>query len=258
MPSIEAAPQHFAAWRKVWCRRRLLVPPVLVCLGAFFCPARAQSQPAAPGGPAPLTPTAQFAVVIDAAHGGSDTGSHLTEQLDEKDLVLALSVQLRSMLSAHGIQVTTTREMDVELSPLRRAEVANHRAAGACIVLHATASGHGVHLFTSSLPPVSPGKFLPWDTAQAAYVQSSLRLSSEINSALTHAQVPVTLGRTFLLPLDNLTCPAVAVEIAPLGRISSKSDALPTPVTDPAYQREVISALVAAIEEWQHDWSREP
>jgi N-acetylmuramoyl-L-alanine amidase len=192
-------------------------------------------------------------VVIDAAHGGSDTGAHLTEQLEEKDLVLALSVELRSMLSAHGILVTTTREMDVNLSPLRRAEVANHRAAGACILLHATASGHGVHLFTSSLPPVSPVKFLPWDTAQAAYAQSSLRLSSEINSALTHAEIPVTLGRTFLLPMDNLTCPAVAVEVAPLGRLGGKADAQPVPVTDPGYQKKIVSALVAAIEEWQHD-----
>jgi len=199
--------------------------------------------------------------VIDAAHGGADTGAHLTEQLEEKDLVLELSVELRSMLSAHGVQVTTTREMDVTLSPLRRAEVANHRAAGACIVLHATASGHGVHLFTSSLAPVSPGKILPWDTAQAAYVQSSLRLSAEINSALQHAEIPVTLGRTFLAPLDNLTCPAIAVEVAPLGRAllgrgamsTDKSDAQPTPVTDPEYQKQIVSALTAAIEEWEHD-----
>jgi hypothetical protein len=80
--------------------------------------------------PPPPAAVPQFAVVIDAAHGGTDTGAHLTEQLEEKDLVLALSVELRSMLSAHGILVTTTREMDVDLSPLRRAEIANHRGGG--------------------------------------------------------------------------------------------------------------------------------
>lgn len=233
-------------------------------LGFICCRLSAQSPMAAPAAPAPMAATPQFSVVIDAAHGGADTGAHLTEKLDEKELVLDLSVELRSMLSAHGIPVTTTREMDVSLSPLRRAEVANHRAAGACIVLHATASGQGVHLFTSSLPPASPAKFLPWDTAQAAYVQSSLRLSSEINSALTHADIPVTLGRTFLAPMDNLACPAVAVEVAPLGRslmgkasleAGKRSDAQPTPVTDPGYQKQIVSALVAAIEEWQHDLS---
>jgi N-acetylmuramoyl-L-alanine amidase len=212
--------------------------------------------------PPPPAAVPQFAVVIDAAHGGTDTGAHLTEQLEEKDLVLALSVELRSMLSAHGILVTTTREMDVDLSPLRRAEIANHRGAAVCILLHATASGHGVHLFTSSLSPASPTKFLPWDTAQAAYVQSSLRLSSEINSALTHAEIPLTLGRTYLLPMDHLTCPAVAVEVAPLGRSligkaalgsTGQAQAQPTPVTDPGYQKRIVSALVAAIEEWKHD-----
>jgi N-acetylmuramoyl-L-alanine amidase len=197
---------------------------------------------------------AQFYVVIDAAHGGSDTGAHLSEKLEEKDLVLDLAVQLRSTLSAHGMQVTTTREMDVNLPPRRRAEIANHRGAAACILLHATASGHGVHLFTSSLPAIINTKFLPWDTAQAAYVQSSLRLSSEINSALTSAKVPVSLGRTSLLPLDNLTCPAVAVEIAPEGKVGDQ----PVPLTDPGYQRQVISALTAALDEWQHDWSAQP
>jgi N-acetylmuramoyl-L-alanine amidase len=236
-----------------------LILGIISMLLTAACSIRAQSPFPVTGGPSP-----HFSVVIDAAHGGTDTGAHLTERLEEKELALDLSVELRSMLSAHGIPVTTTREMDVTLSPLRRAEVANHRMAGACIVLHATASGQGVHLFTSSLAPASPGKFLPWETAQAAYVQSSLRLSSEINSALTHAGIPVTLGRTFLAPLDNLTCPAVAVEIAPLGRsmigkssikTSSKSQVQPTPVTDPAYQKQIVSALVAAIEEWRHDLS---
>ena len=227
--------------------------PVIFAVGWLLLGMTAGAQSPAPQGPAELNPPKPFTVVIDAAHGGTDTGAHLSEQLEEKDLVLALSVQLRSTLSAHGIQVTTTREMDVSLPALRRAEVANHRAAAACILLHATASGHGVHLFTSSLPPVSQARVLPWETAQAAFVQASLRLSSEINSALTHAEIPVTLGRTFLLPMDNLACPAVAIEIAPLGRALGKPDGQPTPVTDGAYQKEIVSALSAAIEEWQHD-----
>ena len=195
-----------------------------------------------------------FTVVIDAAHGGADTGVHLTEKLEEKDLVLEMAVQLRSTLAARGVQVTTTREIDVDLPPYRRAELANHRAANACILLHATASGQGVHLYTSSLPPVDKAGILAWDSAQAAYVQQSLRLSSEINSALTHAQVPVTLGRTSLVPLDNLTCPAVAIEVAPLGKPGTQQK----PLTDPGYQKQFISALAAAIEEWQHDSGAEP
>ena len=83
--------------------------------------------------------------------------------------------------------------------------------------------------------------------------QQSLRLSSEIDSAMAHAEIPVTLGRTALQPLDNFTCPAVAVEIAPLsvsGRV--------TPLSDPAYQSRVVATLAAAIEQWERDWRQQP
>ncbi len=166
----------------------------------------------------------RFAVVIDAAHGGTDSGARLSDHLLEKDLALTLSVRLRSMLGAHGIYVVTTRESDSTIPALNRAEAANHVGAAACITLHATTSGSGVHLFTSSLTPIPMTRFLPWETAQGAYAEQSLRLSSEVDSAMTHAEIPVTLGRTALQPLDSFTCPAVVVELSPLhnsGRVTA-------------------------------------
>jgi N-acetylmuramoyl-L-alanine amidase len=192
-------------------------------------------------------------VVIDAAHGGADSGARLSDHLLEKDLVLNLSVRLRSMLSAHGIAVVTTRESDNAISALNRAETANHMGAAACITLHATTSGTGVHLFTASLTPIPVTKFLPWETAQGAYAEQSLRLSSEIDSAMTHAEIPVTLGRTALQPLDSFTCPAVAVEISPLS-----GTAHVTPLSDPGYQDRIVAALAAAVEQWQRDWRQQP
>src|SRR5271155_5320660 len=86
--------------------------------------AGAQSTPNPP--PAVVRPAPRFAVVIDAAHGGADGGARLSDHLLEKDLVLTLSVRLRSMLSAHGISVVTTRESDSAITALTRAETANH------------------------------------------------------------------------------------------------------------------------------------
>ena len=146
-------------------------------------------------------------MVIDAAHGGSDSGARLSDHLLEKDLVLTLSVRLRSTLAAHGIYVVTTRESDSAIPALNRAEAANHVGAAACITLHATTSGSGVHLFTSSLTQIPLTRFLPWDTAQGAYAEQSLRLSSEFDSALTHAEIPVTLGRTALAAPGQLHLP---------------------------------------------------
>jgi N-acetylmuramoyl-L-alanine amidase len=216
-------------------------------------PANGQA-PANPPAAAPSTrPAPRFAVVIDAAHGGTDGGAKLADHQLEKDLTLNLSVRLRSMLNAHGIAVVTTRESDNTLPAVNRAETANHPGAAACIILHATTSGSGAHLFTSSLTPIPIGRFLPWDTAQGAYAEQSLRLSSEFDSAMTHAEIPVTLGRTALAPLDSMTCPAVVIEFSPLhatGRV--------TPLSDSSYQDKIVAAMTAAIEQWQHDWRQQP
>jgi N-acetylmuramoyl-L-alanine amidase len=230
----------------------LIIGLLLGPLAATLAGAQSPPNPP-PAPPAVVRPAPRFAVVIDAAHGGADSGARLSDHLLEKDLVLNLSVRLRSMLSAHGISVVTTRESDSAIPALNRAEAANHVGAAACIILHATTSGSGIHLFTASLTPVAVTRFLPWDTAQGAYAEQSLRLSSEFDSAMTHAEIPVTLGRTALQPLDSFTCPAVVVEISPLS-----GTAHVTQLSDPGYQDRIVAALAAAIEQWQRDWRQQP
>jgi N-acetylmuramoyl-L-alanine amidase len=233
----------------------LVVCALAASLSAFPSPLEqaGQQQPTLPPrSSAAVQP--QFLIVLDAAHGGADTGAHLAAHLDEKDLVLALSIRLRSMLSARGIPVATTRESDVTLPPAQRAAMANAHKPAACLILHASDSGSGIHLFTSSLPPAQPTTFLPWDQAQAAYLQKSLRWAAEINSAMTHAGVPVTLGRTAMQPLDNMTCPAAAVEIAPL----TKDGAMTAALSDPDYQSRILAGLAAAVESWRRDWNAQP
>ena len=149
----------------------------------------------------------RFLVLIDAAHGGNDTGAHLTPTQLEKDVTLDLSNRLRSMLSARGIGVATTRDSDATLPAVNRAEIANRTPFAACILIHATATGSGVHLYTSSLAAAPLVEFMPWQTTQSAYVTQSLKLSSDVDSALAHAEIPVTLGRTSLQPMDSFACP---------------------------------------------------
>jgi N-acetylmuramoyl-L-alanine amidase len=187
-------------------------------------------------------------VVLDAAHGGDDTGGRLANNQLEKDFTLALSVRLRSLLGARGIQVVTTRESDATVEPNRRAEIANHARADACLSLHASESGTGVHLFTSSLPAAQPARFAAWKTAQAAWVTRSLALEGVLNSALLQAQISVTLGRTTLPGVDSMTCPAVAVEIAPERDADKKVTA---GLDDADYQARVAAALAAALLQWR-------
>jgi N-acetylmuramoyl-L-alanine amidase len=230
---------------------RPLIGASVLLLATTLAAAQASPAPAPHSAPAPPPP--RFVVVLDAAHGGDDSGGHLATQA-EKTFTLALSVRLRSLLGARGIQVVTTRESDLTLDVNRRAEIANHADAGACLSLHATETGSGIHLFASSLAPTAPTRFAAWKTAQSAWVARSLSLAGVLNSALLHAGLTVTLGRTALPAIDSMTCPAIAVEIAP-DRTGGQTSA--TSLDDPAYQARVAEALAVALLEWKTE-ARQP
>ena len=199
---------------------------------------------------APPAPAVRFVVVLDAAHGGDDPGGRIQDGRGqaEKTFTLALSVKLRSLLAARGIQVVTTRESDSTVDPIRRAEVANHANAAACLSLHASDSGSGVHLFASSLTPAQPARFVAWKTAQAGWVTRSLALAGVLNSAFLQAGMTVSLGRIALPAVDSMTCPAIAVEISPERGPDKKVTA---GLDDLAYQTRVAQALAAALLEWR-------
>jgi N-acetylmuramoyl-L-alanine amidase len=187
-------------------------------------------------------------IVLDAAHGGDDAGGHFASGQTEKSVTLALSVKLRSLLSARGFQVITTRESDATVSADHRAEIANRSQARACLSLHATDSGSGVHLFASSLAPVASARFVPWKTAQAAFVTRSLALTGALNSSMQQAGIAVTLARTSLPGIDSMSCPAVAIELAPE---RDASHTVKSATDDPAYQSRVAEALAAALLVWR-------
>lgn len=172
----------------------------------------------------------------------------------EKNYTLALVVRLRALLNSHGIHTLVTRDGDNAPDNTARAEIANRAHPAACILLHASQTGNGVHLFTSSLPasaqPDPRRTFLPWQTAQAAYGTQSLRLESDVDAALTQQHVPVLLDKTSLMPLDSMACPAVVIEIAPLDSN--------TPLTDAGYQQKIVESLDAALIAWHSDWRLQP
>lgn len=208
--------------------------------------APAPQSPAVVTPPAPLPP--RFVVLLDAAHGGDDLGGHLSSGQLEKTANLALSVRLRSLLGARGFQVVTTRESDQSVEMNRRAEIANHADARACISLHTADTGSGVHLFVSSLSPANPSKFAAWKTAQAAWVTRSLSLAGILNAAFLQAGSSVTLGRTPLPGIESMKCPAVAIELAPERGSDHKFTA---DSDDSDYQARIAQILATALLEWR-------
>ena len=247
-------------------RRPLLVrikyvAPVLAAFAAagaaaYSGQAGPQSQPAKPGVAAPAMNL--NLVVIDPAHGGPDNGATLGEHFFEKDVTLAVAGRLRAALAGHGFTVVSTRDSDPQqvLPADQRAALANRSHAVACLVVHATKSGSGVHLFASRLqsePPVdsddeSAAHFvpIPWQSAQAGSVDQSLKVVDDLRAAFAAGSVRVTSGRASVALLDSIMCPAVAVEIAPP---EAGTDA--TPIRDAAYQQKIVDAIVGGLITWR-------
>jgi N-acetylmuramoyl-L-alanine amidase len=93
----------------------------------------------APARAAPLT------VVIDAGHGGSNTGAPARrEGAFEKHVTLAIARALKRRLEREGARVVMTRERDRYLTLRERARRANQARGDCFISLHANASpDHG-------------------------------------------------------------------------------------------------------------------
>jgi len=203
-------------------------------------PAAATPPTAAPTAPAPVA--RRYFAVVDASHGGDDHGETLSSTLLEKDVTVALARSLRQELETRGIPTLVLRDSDANLPLDQRATFANANHAAIYIAVHASSSGHGVRVYTALLPfdGDDRGAFRAWNTAQHASLTLSQTTASAVAAELRRRQIPVRALTAPLRPLNNLTGPAIAVEVAPQGSDSSQ-------LTAPDYQQLVTSAVATAI-----------
>jgi len=229
----------------------MLAVATLPCLAQTAPPAVA---PVPSLAASPAIPFNRGVILLDPAHGGVDSGSRISDSILEKDVTLNLAFKLRSLLSARGFSVVMTRDSDAATQPGSpnpltlddRAGIANHAHAVACLLLHATAAGNGVHLYSSELE-ATPGEppANPWLTAQAAWVTQSQRLQKQLGLAFTRSSIPLVMSRASVRPVDSLTCPALVLELAPNGSDNST-------LNDSAYQQRVAEAIAAALVFWKN------
>lgn len=91
-----------------------------------------------------VTPTVSivprdYTIVIDPGHGGARPGA-CYEDIMEKDIDLAVSLKLVSILQNQGFQVIMTRSTDVEIGLYERADLANAAGADVFVSLHSNAA----------------------------------------------------------------------------------------------------------------------
>lgn len=189
--------------------------------------------------------TAQrLTVVLDAARGGSEYGARIDGRTYEKQVTLDLANRLRQLLQARDFNVVLTRENDALVTNEQRAAIANQNKPVACLLLHATSSGKGLHLWTTSLTAAPVGSTaVLWDEAQSPFVDRSQRFATEFATAFSRSRLPVSSGHTWIRPLDNMQCPAVAIEIAP-----QDGD---TPASDRDYQNRIAGVIANELLFWR-------
>jgi N-acetylmuramoyl-L-alanine amidase len=200
--------------------------------------------PPAPAVPPPAAapPPRRYFAIVDASHGGDDHGETLSTTLTEKDVTVALARSLRQELESRGISTLVLRDSDANLSVDQRAVFTNADHAAIYIAVHATSTGHGVRVYTALLPygEDDRGPFRSWSTAQHPTLPLSQSTASAVASELQKRQLSVRTLSAALRPLNNLTGPALAIEVAPQGSDLSQ-------LTAPDYQQLVTGAVATAI-----------
>lgn len=214
--------------------------------------ANPKQMPAPAAVPNPSLP----AVVLDAGHGGTNTGAQGKDGLLEKNLTVQLVGQVQKALQATGkYRVVLTRNGDVNVGFDQRAAEANIAHPIAFISFHAGDLGPSTpRVMVYSYRPSSPlamaagsgqnSLFVNWDKVQLRYMDQSNRLAHTLQQDLQKTtqvasappmEVPVKV-------LQSIAAPAVAIEVGSLTP-SSNSAAL----TNPAFQQGIVAAVVEAV-----------
>lgn len=188
-------------------------------------PATTSGQSSAVGLPgAPLNAQAQPSglniVVLDPAHGGTDTGARGTGGMQESEIVLQFAAEVRRGLEQQGFQVVQTRQGNDNPSFDDRSAIANAQRGAVFVSLHIASTGlpGTVRVYVNSdLPPVTNSNgLIPWDDAQAPFLGLSRKYGDLVQGALAQRfkGSPDTAQTASVRQLRTTAAPAIAAEIS--------------------------------------------
>jgi N-acetylmuramoyl-L-alanine amidase len=210
-------------------------------------PAPAQQQPPPAEGKTPPVATPQTTpatpppppgpvIVLDPAHGGTDTGARGENGIVEKDVVLRMARTVRVELARQGFRVVMTRDDDSNPSYDARSAQVNAYRDAIFISLHVSSTGTVgtarayYYQFANPYAPAGtaagapggprpgtgPGGMLLWEEAQRPYAPASHRLADLIQGVLAQgfANSPVTSTGVPIRELRSVAAPAVAIELS--------------------------------------------
>jgi N-acetylmuramoyl-L-alanine amidase len=213
-------------------------------------------------------------VVIDAGHGGKDTGAIGKKGTREKDVSLGIALKLGELLEEQGLEVILTRDDDRFLKLEERSRLANQAHGDLFISIHCNSAlnrkARGVETYTLNISAdrysmrlaarenaasekgVSDLQYILADLATKANTEESSRLARQVQSNLVGH-----LGRKYkdvrdlghkealFFVLLGARMPAILVETAFLSNAEEEAR-----LASGAYQAEVARAIAHGVQDF--------
>lgn len=194
-------------------------------------PAIAPTLQARPLPPAPISQDKPL-VIIDPGHGGDDPGTIGIDNLEEKNIVLPISLEVAEILEEQGVEVKLTRDSDYFISLEGRTDYANEIKADLFVSIHANA-------INLSRPDING--------LETYYYESGRRLAEVIHWSILNSVNISDRGirRARFYVLRHSAMPAVLVEV---GFLTGAEDA--PRLRDPSHRSQMAEAIARGIIEY--------
>ncbi len=216
-------------------------------------------------------------VVLDPGHGGKDPGA-VANGVNEKDLNLAIGLEMERALLAKGFDVHMTRRTDVYLKLQERTDIANRYNADMFVSIHANAlptkkSIAGFEIYIMALPTDKDAlelakienrelvegnsnhshKAVDRKTELLLKILGDMQQNNKISESTTAAESLFQAGKNSGLPMRRVAqapffvlrgagMPAVLLET---GYVTNASEA--KLLSNSGYQRRISEAMAAGI-----------
>jgi N-acetylmuramoyl-L-alanine amidase len=173
----------------------------------------------------------QKTIVIDAGHGGDDAGV-IHNEIAEKELVLSIASQIKSLNTLNSVNIVLLREEDHFMSPEDRLNAINAIHPDLLISLHINYSQNkrenGISAFVSK--------------ANKHYTESKNYAENMIHAIGTGKLFKKEVKDVNLFTLNNVMCPALMLE---MGYLTNEHDR--NYISSAFGQQEIASKIIESL-----------
>lgn len=191
-------------------------------------------------------------VMLDAGHGGSDSGATSSGR-QENTINLQMANQLRDKLTNRGYEVQMVRDGDVAIRNLNRSRTANDSDADIYVSIHQNAhngTANGIetfyYLYDTGYKPAINGEY----HNDGERIANSKHLAELVQSAMINETGANDRGvkRATFEVLRETDIPAILLEA---GFIDNSAEG--RKLADPAYQNRLMESVADAIDQYFKD-----